>query len=461
MKSIKLMLALILIAATSFAQKTANLQVEPFSKIKLSSIATVYVRIDPVQTVKVVGSIVNSDEVNVKNQTLYIDNSTGNTYFITVPSLEEVELDGKGDVYSESTITGSNISLKIDGAGKIKMDLDVTNIKATVPGAGKIELTGKGDVAEFSVPGSGKIDADGLKLRKADASISGIGKISVDATDELNSTISGSGTITYKTLPAKLNEDVSGIGHVKSSNSVSDANSDTTRISLGKSQLWVIGKADSTKSKTRKTKPIWAGIELGVNSYLDNKGDFNLADGKENFELKLNKSVSFSLNFLQKNVQLGHSNVWFFTGLGVTWNNYRFDDDIKLSNGNFTNAYHDTTAGVSHQKSKLVASYLTAPIMFEFFTSRKYKNAFHMGVGGTVGLLIGSHTKNKVEIDGETKKLKDFGDFNLNPFRYGFRVAMGYGRLNVFADYYASTLFKDKKGPVLYPVNVGITLVGL
>ncbi|MBP6428694.1 MAG: outer membrane beta-barrel protein, partial [Bacteroidia bacterium] len=154
-------------------------------------------------------------------------------------------------------------------------------------------------------------------------------------------------------------------------------------------------------------------------------------------------------------------NVWFFTGLGVTWNNYRFDDDIKLSNGNFTNAYHDTTAGVSHQKSKLVASYLTAPIMFEFFTSRKYKNAFHMGVGGTVGLLIGSHTKNKVEIDGETKKLKDFGDFNLNPFRYGFRVAMGYGRLNVFADYYASTLFKDKKGPVLYPVNVGITLVGL
>lgn len=461
MRSIKLMAALLFIATASFGQKTANFQVEPFSKIKITSIATVYVRIDPVQTVKVVGSLVSSDEVNVKNQTLLIDNSTGNTYFITVPSLQEVEVDGKGDVYSESTITGNSINLKIDGNGKIKMDLDVATIKASVPGAGKIELTGNGDQGDFSVPGSGKIDADGLKLRKADASISGIGKISVDATEELNSSISGSGTITYKTLPAKLNEDVSGIGNVKSSNSGDENNSDTTRISLGKSQVWVIGKADSLRSKTRKTKPIWAGIELGVNSYLDNNGDFNLSDGKENFELKLNKSVSFSLNFLQKNVQLGHSNVWFFTGLGVTWNNYRFDDDIKLTNGSFTTAYRDTTPGIGHQKSKLVASYLTAPVMFEFFTSRNYKKAFHMGVGGMVGLLVGSHTKYKVEIDGETKKLKDFSDYNLNPFRYGFRVAMGYGRLNVFADYYASTLFKDKKGPVLYPVNVGITLVGL
>lgn len=460
MKSIKLMLALVLIAATSFAQKTANLQVEPFTKIKLTSIATVYVRIDPAQTVKVVGSLINSDEVHVKNQTLYIDNSTGNTYFITIPSLEEVEVDGKGDVYSESTITGSSINLKIDGAGKIKMDLDVTKVRASVPGAGKIELTGKGDEGDFSVPGSGKIDADGLKLRKANASIAGIGKISVDATEELNSNISGSGNISYKTLPARLNENVTGVGNVKHMESGNEADSDTTRISLGKSQIWLIGKSDTLKTKTRKTKPIWAGIELGVNSYLDNNGKFDLSAGKEEFELKLNKSISFSLNFLQKNVQLGKSNVWFFTGLGVTWNNYRFDDNVNLTAGNYTSAYHDTTSGISYQKSKLVASYLTAPIMFEFFTSRKYKSAFHMGVGGMVGLLVGSHTKQKVEIDGDTKKLKDFSNYNLNPFRYGFRVAMGYGRLNVFADYYASTLFKDKKGPALYPVNVGITIAG-
>ena len=49
MKSLKLLAALLIIAATTKGQKTANLQVGPFTKIKVTSIATVYVRIDPIQ----------------------------------------------------------------------------------------------------------------------------------------------------------------------------------------------------------------------------------------------------------------------------------------------------------------------------------------------------------------------------------------------------------------------------
>ena len=122
MKSLKLLAALLIIAATTKGQKTANLQVGPFTKIKVTSIATVYVRIDPIQSVKVVGSLISTDEANVNNQTLYIDNSTGNTYFITMPSLDEVNVDGKADVYSESTIKTDYIELIINGNGKIKME---------------------------------------------------------------------------------------------------------------------------------------------------------------------------------------------------------------------------------------------------------------------------------------------------------------------------------------------------
>lgn len=457
----KLLTTFVLISGTLFGQKTANLQLAPFSKIRLESIATVYIRQDSVQTVKVVGNLVQTNEANVKNDVLFIDNSTDNTYFISVPKIDEITIDGKGDVYSEAPIHSDYLQLKINGAGNIKMNLNVAKIKASVAGAGKIELTGSAEEADFSVPGSGKINAEDLKVKKCDASISGVGKISVDVSDQLNSDISGSGNIVYKTAPQKLNENVSGIGHIKSMENVElGEKSDTTRISLGKKQMWIIGKTDSAKTKHNKTKPIWSGLELGVNSYLDNGGDITLSAGKENFELKLQKSISFSLNLLQKNIQFGHSNVWFFYGLGLTWNNYRFDNDIMLIKGNYTSAFHDTTPGVIHQKSKLVASYLTAPVMLEFFTSRNLKHAFHLGAGGMFGLLVGSHVKQKVEIDGESTKQKDFGDYNLNPFRYGFRVAVGYGNFNLFADYYASTLFKDKKGPILYPVNVGITIVG-
>ncbi len=461
MKSLNLLSALILISGTLFGQKTANLQLAPFSKIRLESIATVYIRQDSVQSVKVVGNLVQTNEANVKNDVLFIDNSTDNTYFISVPKIDEITIDGKGDVYSEAPIHSDYLQLKINGAGNIKMNLSVAKVKASVVGAGKIELMGNAEEADFSVPGSGKINAEDLKVKKCDATISGVGKIIVDVSDQLNSEISGSGNIVYKTMPQKLNENVSGIGHIKSIENINkDEKSDTTRISLGQKQMWIIGKSDSTKTKHNKTKPIWAGLELGLNSYLDNGGNFTLSAGKENFELKLQKSVSFSLNFLQKNIQFGHSNIWIFTGLGLTWNNYRFDNDIVLSKTNYTSAFHDTTAGVGHQKSKLVASYLTAPVMLEFFTSRNRKHAFHLGAGGMFGLLVGSHIKQKVEIAGETSKIKDFGDYNLNPIRYGLRVAIGYGNFNLFADYYASTLFKDKKGPTLYPVNVGITMVG-
>lgn len=461
MKTIKLLAALMILAVSTKGQKTATLQFGQFSKINVTSIATVYVKLDSVQSVKVVGSLINSDEAHVSNQTLFIDNSTNNTYFISVQRLDEVNVDGKADVYSESTITADDIQLRINGNGKIKMDLNAGKVKATVPGAGKIEIAGTAEEATFSVPGSGKIDAEGLKVKKADASISGIGKISVDATDELNSNVSGSGTITYKSLPKNANENISGIGKIKMSDNASGADKkDTTRINFGDTQLWVIGKQEEVKIKRSHTKPIWAGFEMGLNSYMDNGGTFKLSPGKENFELRVEKSVSVGLNLLQKNIELGNSNVWFFTGLGITWNNYRFDNDILLTKGDYTTAYHDTTPGVGHIKSKLVTTYLTAPLMFEVFTSRKYKNAFHVGVGGIVGLLIGSHTKQKTEFEGETSKQKDFSNHNVNPFRYGFRAAIGYGRFNIFADYYASTMFKHNEGPVLYPVNAGITFIG-
>ena len=199
---------------------------------------------------------------------------------------------------------------------------------------------------------------------------------------------------------------------------------------------------------------------MGLNSYVDNNGSFTLSPGKENFELRTEKSVSVGLNILQDQIELGRSNVWFLTGLGITWNNYRFASNVVLENGPYTNANVDTTSSIGYQKSKLVAIYLTAPVMMEVFTSRNQKKAFHLGFGGMLGLRIGSHTKQKIEIDNDVSKVKVFDDFNLNPFRYGFRVAIGYRKFNIFADYYASTLFKNNEGPVLYPVNAGITFIG-
>ncbi len=364
-------------------------------------------------------------------------------------------------------VTGSMIALLTNGyLGVIKAGgISFAKFLGSygISGLGKITLSGIAEEVDISIPGSGKIDAIGLKTIKSNINISGNGKCLIDVTGELNTNISGNGTIMYKTMPKSLSKNISGLGKIKYYNEEDPLlfiSPDTTKINFGKDQIWFIGKKDSIRTKKHKAKPIWGGFEMGFNSYVDNNGSFTLSPGKENFELRTEKSVSVGLNILQDQIELGRSNIWLLTGLGITWNNYRFASNVVLENGPYTNANVDTTSGIGYQKSKLVAVYLTVPVMMEVFTSRNQKKAFHLGFGGMLGLRLGSHSKQKIEIDNDVSKVKVFDDFNLNPFRYGFRVAIGYRKFNIFADYYASTLFKKNEGPVLYPVNAGITFIG-
>ncbi len=437
---------------------------ESFTKINILNDAKIILRQDSVCSVRYTGSDKPSDALtSIRNDILNIDGNPDNEINISMPLLQQIKIEGRGTITGVSTFNVEDLNLQIDGDGKIILDVTAKKINSQISGLGKIILSGNAEESDFSIPGSGKIDAMGLKTIKCNVNISGVGKCMVDAIDELNTNISGSGTVSYKTMPKKISENITGHGKINKYNEENlsvNTDPDTTRFSFCKKQIWIIGKKDSTHFKKHKVKPIWAGFEMGINSYLDNGGSFTLSPGKENFDLRLEKSISVGLNLIQHEVELGRSNVWLFTGLGITWNNYRFDNNIVLENGSVTRARVDSTPGINFKKSKLVTSYLTAPVMLEVFTSRNQEKAFHLGAGGIFGFRIGSHTKRKMEIDGNNLKIKDHDDFNLNPFRYGFRVAIGYGKFNIYADYYASTLFRNNKGPVLYPVNAGITFVG-
>src|SRR6185369_6703528 len=121
-------------------------------------------------------------------------------------------------------------------------------------------------------------------------------------------------------------------------------------------------------------------LELGFNNYLNSDMKTGAPDGYDYLELNTGKSIVVGLNVFQQNFRLGKSNFWFFTGLGVTWNNYRFDKNVILnsSTGTLTGGF-DTVSTRDYDKSKLLTTFLTAPLMFEFFSDRKIKKAFHVG----------------------------------------------------------------------------------
>ncbi|NEW82730.1 MAG: PorT family protein [Mariniphaga sp.] len=212
---------------------------------------------------------------------------------------------------------------------------------------------------------------------------------------------------------------------------------------------------ESWTGRPSRFKGHWAAVEMGVNSFanVDYKGytpDYFM-------DLNQNKSFEVGLNFLRYSIglQKDKRNIGLVTGLGLTYNDYRFSNPytIEIVDGKVKSKLIEDT-GLS--KTKLSTSYLTVPLMLEFQIPVSGNNKKLYFSGGVIGgLKVGSHTKIKMN----DSRPKDRGDFNINAFRYGATARFGYKGINLFGTYYFSTFFKNGRGPEMFPFTIGIGLM--
>lgn len=186
-----------------------------------------------------------------------------------------------------------------------------------------------------------------------------------------------------------------------------------------------------------------------------------MPEGYEFLDLKMEKSINVAVNIYEQNFNLIEENFGLTTGLGIEWNNYRFRDNVSIDlndDDGLTGILNDEE-GVNYIKSKMVTTYLTLPVMFELQTNSMSKiNSFHLGVGVLSGLRLGTHTK-FVYDNGDKETDKERGASSMNPFKLDLMARIGWGKINLYGKYALTTLFKDGKGPELYPFSVGISLV--
>lgn len=249
-------------------------------------------------------------------------------------------------------------------------------------------------------------------------------------------------------------------------------NGDTTKFLLGKKGMSIVEDEDGykidivemededeelaeeiEKAGNKKFKPHYAGIELGINNFLN--ADYTLHSGSF-MNLNTAKSWNFNLNFLEYGIGLGTSYVGLVTGMGVEWSNYIFDsrNSIEEVNGNIVE-WDLSTEFEGVTKSKLATTYLTAPLLVEFQIPAG-KKRIHISTGLVGGVKIGS--KVKVKYDEGKNKFVDKDDFSLSPLRYGATFRIGYRALNIFANYYLTPLFGETSTPEIYPFSIGLNL---
>lgn len=206
--------------------------------------------------------------------------------------------------------------------------------------------------------------------------------------------------------------------------------------------------------KRRRFVGHWAGMNIGYNNLMTSNRSFDYPDEYLFMEMNAGKSVGVAINPWQQSIKLQRrGNIGLVTGLGVEWNNYRFDSQYLLKRDEDGNtSYVELTDPV--KKNKLTTVYMNAPLLLEFQVPvGRDRSPIYLSAGAIGGLRLGSHTKIIYSSD---SKAKNRDHYNLTQWRYGVTARMGYKSINVFADYYFSPLFEKGKGPDLYQVSAGL-----
>lgn len=198
---------------------------EPFNAIKLDSSLDVKLKAGTAERITLRGdpSAIAQVETSVSDHELRIGLRRESwtafrprvTAVVEFKQLESLRLRGSGDVHAD-TLTGKQFNLSIAGSGDVVIDaLQVDTLAVSISGSGDVRVgSGSAAVQGYSIAGSGSVVADRVTGRLVAVKIAGSGDARVNATESLDVSIAGSGSVAYRGEPASLHKAVTGLGNI-------------------------------------------------------------------------------------------------------------------------------------------------------------------------------------------------------------------------------------------------------
>ena len=315
-------------------------------------------------------------------------------YEVTIPELKTLKVTGTGDVESQGIITAPYLDILISGTGDAKLTVECDTLKAKLTGIGDLVLNGHCGYLQATITGLGDLDYDGLTV-------------------------------------------------------------DSMAIASTQSSLDGPSFTRSHSDNGFLFDPNWSGFDAGPNMLLGADPNANLPAEYALLESRVMKSWNFNFNIADVGLAFTRSHrVGIYSGIGLGWNNYRFETPTRLEKGAdklVCTAIDESVEG-RVKKSKLGVLYLQAPLMLEIRPSRRSFIAF----GVTGGIRIDAWNKIKFE-DGV--KIKTHEDYYINRFKLDASLRAGKDDgLGFFANYNLLPLFMDGKGPDVHCASFGISL---
>lgn len=183
----------------------------------------------------------------------------------------------------------------------------------------------------------------------------------------------------------------------------------------------------------------------------------------------INQGANF---YVMYNRPIKTSNFSIALGIGVSSHNLYSDAIPVLERNNLgepTGNTIMTTLGNYYQKSvaysinKINLTYIDIPIELRFKTRAERNKRFRASLGFKIGYNISNHTKYKgediIENTSEQVVIKKSNIRNVSDWNYGVIGRIGYGRFNLMTYYSLSKIFEKDKGPQIFPISVGLSII--
>lgn len=246
-----------------------------------------------------------------------------------------------------------------------------------------------------------------------------------------------------------------------------NAESDTTVIKLGDSRIVIFKDSGSDSdvdfnftekdSANCEEEEEWIGyFDAGMAGYMGPNFDINLPADQGLMELNYGKSRSFSLSTMYKGLFLVKDRLYLSPGIGISWSNYSFKNNINISTGSEQTSFSEALDR-TYDKHKLRVTYLQVPLVLGLKMGNPEK-PFGVQVGVIGSIKLGSSIKQKYTFEDAKYKEKIKDDYNINPFKFETIARINIGAVAVYGKYSLTPLFEKNKAPELNPFSVGLTL---
>ncbi len=463
-----------------------------FDKIDAGGVAEIRLSQGPSQITEVEAdeNLLPFIKTTVEDETLMISTEKIRDYskliiHVTLPDLTYVGASDASHVTGVTPFVITNLMIEGSGASEIEMELSVQTLESKLSGAAELKLKGTTGSHQSEISGAASLEAFDLETQTTSITASGASNGEVNAITELGIETSGAAEVQYSREPETLitNPEVAYVKEPSSEGgviiiraddwddetevkvggiTVNVKDDDTVRIKLGNKELIIDedGHVEFHRMKVRKFNGHWGGFHLGINGYVDPDFSSQVPPEYNFLDLKYEQSIDVHINAYEQNFNLVKNRLGLITGIGFTFNSYRYGKDWHFVSDTTTiYAFHgnDVYPDRDYEKSKLKAVYLNIPLLLEYQTNSHMKtNSFHLTAGVMGGVRLG--TKSKVVWNDDSRE-KDWDDYHMNPFRWDAYAGIGWGVINLYATYSLNPLFQKDEGPELYPFSIGLALI--